>query len=72
MSLAEPLPFSATDVVLQSRDGDADLEFRWARPSATELTHWNLRPVLLREMLEDVDGPMQHRVHRDATLKDPL
>jgi 8-oxo-dGTP pyrophosphatase MutT (NUDIX family) len=72
VTLAEPLAFITTDVVLRSRDGDADLEFRWVRPSAAELTRWNLRPVLLREMLEDVDGPMQHRVHRDASLKDPL
>jgi ADP-ribose pyrophosphatase YjhB (NUDIX family) len=72
VTLAEPLPFSPTDVVLESRDGDADLEFRWAQPSASELTQWNLRPVLLREMLEETDGPMQHRVHRDASLKDPL
>jgi len=72
VTLTGPLPFSATDVVLESRDGDADLEFRWAQPSAAELARWNLRPVPLREMLEDAAVPMQHRVHRDASLKDPL
>lgn len=70
--LASPPPFSATEVVHRNRDGDADLEFRWVRDTAPELTSWNLRPVLLREMLSGTPEVMQHRVHRDASLGDPL
>lgn len=72
VTLAMPPPFSATEVVHRCRDGDADLEFRWVADSAPELAAWNLRPVLLRDMLSDIPDLVQHRVHRDASLGDPL
>lgn len=69
--LSRPPPFNPHDVVLRSRDADVDLEFRWVRDTAPELAAWNLRPVLLRDMLSVIPDIVQHRVHRDASLGDP-
>jgi 8-oxo-dGTP pyrophosphatase MutT (NUDIX family) len=69
-TLANPPPFSPDGVVHRSRDGDVDLEFRWVLPGAASLARWDLRPVLLREMLSDVPDVVQHQVHRDASLED--
>lgn len=70
--LATPPPFSPADVVHRSRDGDVDLEFRWVADTAPALSAWNLRPVLLRDMLSGMSTAVEHRVHRDASLGDPL
>jgi 8-oxo-dGTP pyrophosphatase MutT (NUDIX family) len=70
--LASPPPFSTTEVVHRSRDGDVDLEFRWVPEAAPALAAWNLRPVLLRELLSETFDAVEHRVHRDASLGDPL
>lgn len=63
--LARPLPFHESDVVHRSRDGDADLEFRWALPRDLASGAVDLKPAPLVELVNTTSDGVVHVVHRD-------
>ena len=62
--LNSPPPFIPESVVHRSRDGEADLEFRWVLPE--DLSQFDLKPSALIPLLANVPAPFVHRVHRDS------
>ncbi|MBN8962637.1 MAG: NUDIX domain-containing protein [Rhizobiales bacterium] len=63
--LARPLPFHETDIVHRSRDGDTDLEFRWALPRSIASGAVDLKPAPLVDLINAPAEGIVHVVHRD-------
>ncbi len=63
--LSQPLPFHETEIVHRVRDGNADLEFRWAPATRAGLDRFELVPPTLRDLVESGSGNIQHLVRRD-------
>lgn len=64
--LSRPLPFHETDIVHRVKDGNAELEFRWALSRQIVLDEFDLQPLPLRDLIETMPAGIQHRVRRDA------
>ncbi|MFB9949466.1 NUDIX hydrolase [Rhizobium puerariae] len=64
-ALSHPLPFHETDIVHRVRDGEAELEFRWIRPTATAFDEYDLKPFPLRALIAGMPGGIAHLVYRD-------
>lgn len=64
--LSRSLPFHENDVIHRSRDGNADLEFRWIPPVRTALDALDLQPLSLRRLIETMPAGVEHVVQRDS------
>ncbi|WP_034852747.1 NUDIX hydrolase [Sinorhizobium sojae] len=63
--LSRPLPFHSSEIVHRSRDGEAELEFRWASPTASALDALDLKPAPFRELIETLPTSVAHHAHYD-------
>lgn len=63
--LARPLPFDQDDIIHRSRDGDTDLEFRWASPRGIASGVIDLKPTPLADLIGTTTEGVVHVVHRD-------
>jgi 8-oxo-dGTP pyrophosphatase MutT (NUDIX family) len=64
--LSRPLAFDEHKIIHRSRDGEADLEFRWVLPTLDNLNAFDLKPQPLRSRLNTSSQEMKHIVHRDG------
>ncbi|WP_376741637.1 NUDIX hydrolase [Ensifer sesbaniae] len=63
VQLHSPPPFVQNAIVHRSRDGNADLEFRWALPE--QLPSFDLKPTALIPLIARLPSAFSHVVHRD-------
>lgn len=63
--LTRPPPFHDSDIVHRSRDGDADLEFRWVSPHSLASGAIDLKPAPLVDLIGATSDGVVHVVHRD-------
>lgn len=66
--LSRPLPFHKTEIVHRIRDGEADLEFRWVRPTVAVLDEYDLKPLPLRALIAGTPDNITHIIHRNRAL----
>ncbi len=64
--LSRPLPFHETEIIHRVKDGNVDLEFRWARPTRAVLEQLDLKPAPLHGLVEAMPVDVQHVVRRDV------
>jgi 8-oxo-dGTP pyrophosphatase MutT (NUDIX family) len=64
--LDTPLPFHESGIVHRSRDGDLELQFRWALPTGQVLGSLDLKPTALIGLIEAMPPEVVHLVHRDV------
>ncbi|MBW9063921.1 NUDIX domain-containing protein [Rhizobium herbae] len=64
--LSRPLPFHESEIIHRVRDGNSDLEFRWALPTATTLHELDLKPRPLRDLIAAKNADFAHLVYRDV------
>jgi len=60
------LPFHETEIIHRVKDGNVDLEFRWARPTRAVLEQLDLKPAPLHALFEAMPVDVQHVVRRDV------
>ncbi|NLR97653.1 NUDIX domain-containing protein [Rhizobium sp. P38BS-XIX] len=63
--LSQPLPFHETDIVHRVKDGNSDLEFRWAPCTREALDEFDLQPMPIRDLIEAMPAGIQHLIRRD-------
>ncbi|OCJ07410.1 NUDIX hydrolase [Rhizobium sp. AC27/96] len=64
--LSRPLPFHENEIVHRIKDGNAELEFRWALSTRAALDQFDLQPLPVRDLIETMPAGIQHLVRRDA------
>ncbi|MFC0807399.1 NUDIX hydrolase [Ensifer sp. P24N7] len=65
VQLHSPPPFVQDAIVDRSRDGDTELEFRWALPE--QLPRFDLKPTALIPLIAKLPPAFAHIVHRDSS-----
>jgi|GEM_PF-488590 len=63
VQLHSPPPFVQDAIVHRSRDGDTELEFRWALPE--QLSSFDLKPTALIPLVTNLPSTFAHIIHRD-------
>lgn len=63
VQLRSPPPFIQDAIVHRSRDGDTELEFRWALPE--QLSSFDLKPTALIPLITKLPSAFAHIVHSD-------